>query len=221
MNRIFCFFASHQKKMAGKHEAATSKQQYQPRKYLVTISSTDQMKNTLLHRPEYFSGVVELFHERVLMSLPAHMLLVARRINNIPISHCMQSNLIHLPLLLPSDSQIRQAERPATFRIMTNTSLRRLTLLQLLCCLQAFFLSFSLASYPQHHPVVNNLTPHFYAKSCPMAEQIVESVVRQAVMKEARMAASLLRLHFHDCFVQVMMMMMIRIIFVTSIVKYS
>jgi len=35
-----------------------------------------------------------------------------------------------------------------------------------------------------------------------MAEIIVESVVQKAVMKEPRMAASLLRLHFHDCFVQ-------------------
>jgi len=75
-----------------------------------------------------------------------------------------------------------------------------LILLQLVCFLQAFSLA-----HPQPHPAhypVNNLIPHFYAKSCPMAEQIVESVVQKAVMKEARMAASLLRLHFHDCFVK-------------------
>jgi len=54
-------------------------------------------------------------------------------------------------------------------------------------------------SYPQPS---NNLIPHFYDHSCPMAEQIVQSVLEKAVMKEARMAASLLRLHFHDCFVQ-------------------
>jgi len=68
-----------------------------------------------------------------------------------------------------------------------------LILLQLVCFLQAFPLA-----YPQPH----NLIPHFYAISCPMAEIIVESVVQKAVMKEPRMAASLLRLHFHDCFVQ-------------------
>lgn len=44
-----------------------------------------------------------------------------------------------------------------------------------------------------------------------MAEQIVQSVVEKAVMKEARMAASLLRLHFHDCFVQVTIIFLMHI----------
>ncbi|KAG8659960.1 peroxidase 72 [Manihot esculenta] len=46
------------------------------------------------------------------------------------------------------------------------------------------------------------LYPQFYDHSCPNAQQIVESIVAKAVAKEARMAASLLRLHFHDCFVK-------------------
>ncbi|KAG2696278.1 hypothetical protein I3843_07G050700 [Carya illinoinensis] len=46
------------------------------------------------------------------------------------------------------------------------------------------------------------LYPQFYDHSCPNAQQIVKSIVADAVAKEARMAASLLRLHFHDCFVQ-------------------
>ncbi|EEF40783.1 peroxidase 72 [Ricinus communis] len=46
------------------------------------------------------------------------------------------------------------------------------------------------------------LYPQFYDHSCPNAQQIVKSVVAKAVAKEARMAASLLRLHFHDCFVK-------------------
>lgn len=47
------------------------------------------------------------------------------------------------------------------------------------------------------------LYPQFYQHSCPRAQAIVRSVVAKAVAREARMAASLLRLHFHDCFVKV------------------
>ncbi|OAY60802.1 peroxidase 72 [Manihot esculenta] len=47
-----------------------------------------------------------------------------------------------------------------------------------------------------------HLYPQFYDHSCPKAQQIVKSIVAKAVAKEARMAASLLRLHFHDCFVK-------------------
>ncbi|KAG6486357.1 hypothetical protein ZIOFF_054927 [Zingiber officinale] len=40
-----------------------------------------------------------------------------------------------------------------------------------------------------------------YLTSCPLAEAIIFSGVQRAVADDARMAASLLRLHFHDCFV--------------------
>ncbi|CAF2072985.1 BnaC01g21870D [Brassica napus] len=40
-----------------------------------------------------------------------------------------------------------------------------------------------------------------YRNSCPEAESIVYSWVETAVLQDPRMAASLLRLHFHDCFV--------------------
>ncbi|OVA18993.1 Plant peroxidase [Macleaya cordata] len=42
----------------------------------------------------------------------------------------------------------------------------------------------------------------FYSSTCPKAEEIVSSVVREAVLVDNNMAAILLRLHFHDCFVQ-------------------
>lgn len=48
------------------------------------------------------------------------------------------------------------------------------------------------------------LYPQFYDRSCPRAHEIVKTVVAKAVAKEPRMAASLLRLHFHDCFVKVL-----------------
>ncbi|EOY04515.1 Peroxidase superfamily protein [Theobroma cacao] len=45
------------------------------------------------------------------------------------------------------------------------------------------------------------LSSNFYATTCPRALATIKSAVDSAVSKEARMGASLLRLHFHDCFV--------------------
>ncbi|TYH32669.1 hypothetical protein ES332_D13G005900v1 [Gossypium tomentosum] len=45
------------------------------------------------------------------------------------------------------------------------------------------------------------LSTNFYSKSCPNLLPIVKFIVHSAIMKEARMGASLLRLFFHDCFV--------------------
>ncbi|XP_043712792.1 peroxidase 72-like isoform X2 [Telopea speciosissima] len=72
----------------------------------------------------------------------------------------------------------------------------------------SFLILLSLLALPNpcfSHYINNNggqLYPQFYEHSCPKALEIVKSVVSKAVAKEARMAASLLRLHFHDCFVQ-------------------
>ncbi|XVF84216.1 hypothetical protein PTKIN_Ptkin17bG0007900 [Pterospermum kingtungense] len=56
-----------------------------------------------------------------------------------------------------------------------------------------FFLLISMASA--------KLSSNFYATTCPKALATIKSGVNSAVSKEARMGASLLRLHFHDCFV--------------------
>ncbi|GMH12135.1 hypothetical protein Nepgr_013976 [Nepenthes gracilis] len=45
------------------------------------------------------------------------------------------------------------------------------------------------------------LSASFYGRSCPNLQAIVRSTMRQAVIKEPRMGASILRLFFHDCFV--------------------
>ncbi|RCV21913.1 hypothetical protein SETIT_4G176800v2 [Setaria italica] len=45
------------------------------------------------------------------------------------------------------------------------------------------------------------LSTKFYAKSCPGVATIVRSVMAQALAKEPRMGASIIRLFFHDCFV--------------------
>lgn len=45
------------------------------------------------------------------------------------------------------------------------------------------------------------LSSNFYSSSCPNALSTIQSAVQSAVNNESRMGASLLRLHFHDCFV--------------------
>ncbi|XP_022158970.1 lignin-forming anionic peroxidase-like [Momordica charantia] len=45
------------------------------------------------------------------------------------------------------------------------------------------------------------LSSTFYDQTCPTALTTIRTVIRQAVSQERRMAASLIRLHFHDCFV--------------------
>ncbi|KAM3235167.1 lignin-forming anionic peroxidase-like [Capsicum annuum] len=46
------------------------------------------------------------------------------------------------------------------------------------------------------------LSSTFYDRTCPNALNTSRTSVRQAVSRERRMAASLIRLHFHDCFGQ-------------------
>ncbi|GFP92295.1 lignin-forming anionic peroxidase [Phtheirospermum japonicum] len=46
------------------------------------------------------------------------------------------------------------------------------------------------------------LSSTFYDSTCPNALSTIRTSIRRAVSAERRMAASLIRLHFHDCFVQ-------------------
>ncbi|GMI90012.1 peroxidase 52 [Hibiscus trionum] len=45
------------------------------------------------------------------------------------------------------------------------------------------------------------LSANFYANSCPNLQTIVRNAMTQAVNRETRIGASILRLFFHDCFV--------------------
>lgn len=56
-----------------------------------------------------------------------------------------------------------------------------------------------LLTIPSH---AQQLSPDFYML-CPQALPVIKSVVQRAIFRERRMGASLLRLHFHDCFVNV------------------
>lgn len=49
--------------------------------------------------------------------------------------------------------------------------------------------------------VSSKLSPKYYQKSCPDVLSTVHDAVSKALSDEPRMGASLLRLHFHDCFV--------------------
>ncbi|XP_071689791.1 cationic peroxidase 1-like [Rutidosis leptorrhynchoides] len=59
------------------------------------------------------------------------------------------------------------------------------------CCLLLFTASLASAQ----------LTANFYNRTCPTAMSIIQGGVSTAIGNERRMGASLLRLHFHDCFV--------------------
>lgn len=51
--------------------------------------------------------------------------------------------------------------------------------------------------------VSGQLSSTFYSSSCPTLESMVRLEMTQAINREARLGASILRLFFHDCFVNV------------------
>ncbi|KAK7305504.1 hypothetical protein VNO77_43410 [Canavalia gladiata] len=67
--------------------------------------------------------------------------------------------------------------------------------------IQYYFLLLPMISTLLIIPSHSQLTPDFYNKICPQALPIIKSIVQRAIFHERRMGASLLRLHFHDCFV--------------------
>ncbi|KAG8492802.1 hypothetical protein CXB51_010251 [Gossypium anomalum] len=52
-----------------------------------------------------------------------------------------------------------------------------------------------------YHAANAQLSPNFYASSCPNLQTIVRNAMSRAVNRETRIGASILRLFFHDCFV--------------------
>ncbi|XP_021889861.1 peroxidase 47-like [Carica papaya] len=47
------------------------------------------------------------------------------------------------------------------------------------------------------------LNMNYYIMTCPFAEAIVRNTVNRALQADPTLAASLIRMHFHDCFIQV------------------
>lgn len=68
-----------------------------------------------------------------------------------------------------------------------------MALVNLKLCLSLFLILIGIASA--------QLSPTFYSSTCPNVLSTIKTAVNSAVSSEARMGASLLRLHFHDCFV--------------------
>uniref|UniRef100_A0A2P2QME3 Peroxidase n=1 Tax=Rhizophora mucronata TaxID=61149 RepID=A0A2P2QME3_RHIMU len=50
--------------------------------------------------------------------------------------------------------------------------------------------------------VVDGLSMNYYLMSCPFAEQVVQSTVTRALQNDPTLAAGLIRMHFHDCFIE-------------------
>jgi peroxidase len=51
-------------------------------------------------------------------------------------------------------------------------------------------------------PLAKGLSFEFYRAKCPQAESIVFGYLQDAIHRDVGLAAALLRIHFHDCFVQ-------------------
>lgn len=52
-------------------------------------------------------------------------------------------------------------------------------------------------------PLVNGLSWSFYQKACPKVEKIIRKELKKVFKRDIGLAAAILRIHFHDCFVQV------------------
>ncbi|RZS24991.1 hypothetical protein BHM03_00058143 [Ensete ventricosum] len=72
-------------------------------------------------------------------------------------------------------------------------------LLFVLSCIA--FVSSSSHAYV-YPPLVEGLSFTFYKSTCPNLESIVRSYLKQLFQSDISVASGLLRLHFHDCFVQ-------------------
>eukprot|EP00250_Pteridium_aquilinum_P006499 c16407_g1_i3 orf=100-405(+) len=67
---------------------------------------------------------------------------------------------------------------------------------------EALFLENSNFKVDELPPIVSGLSWTFYNTSCPKLENIVHTAIKPFLDDDITQAAGILRLHFHDCFVQ-------------------
>lgn len=66
--------------------------------------------------------------------------------------------------------------------------------------LSVIMLMHAIVGLPFH---VRGLSMGYYMMSCPFAEQIVKDSVNNALQADPSLAAGLIRMLFHDCFIEV------------------
>lgn len=67
----------------------------------------------------------------------------------------------------------------------------------------AFLVGAPAVSAERYPPLVKGLSFDYYKKSCPKAESIVKDFLSSAVKQNPGLIPALIRIHFHDCFIQV------------------
>ena len=76
-------------------------------------------------------------------------------------------------------------------------SIKTMKLLHVMAAFAAMFLMGMFVSSD------GQLQMNFYAKSCPKAEKIISDHIEKHIHNGPSLAAPLIRMHFHDCFVRV------------------
>ncbi|WOL02078.1 hypothetical protein Cni_G10797 [Canna indica] len=115
-----------------------------------------------------------------------------RRIEAVCLCACVPT--LHLLSLVPINIADRRIDR--CLRPLSPTQYSTMVSKGFLFAAAAVFLSL-LASAAR----AQQLSPSFYATTCTNLESIVSSVMSEVVGRDPRMGASVIRLFFHDCFV--------------------
>ncbi|KAH0983061.1 hypothetical protein GBA52_010238 [Prunus armeniaca] len=140
---------------------------------------------------------------------PLHLLVNAFKQQSLKMERLHRKRSNHLSSLIPCMHNltlyIECFFNPSPYTAKPSFISSALILMKLaMASLSYFFIVVTLFIIPFFGCCANaQLSPNFYARTCPSLPTIVRNAMSQAVAREARMAASILRLFFHDCFVNV------------------